>query len=360
MGPMTAHRLALHDQHAAAGARFGEPCGLELPLDYGDAAAEYAAVRIAAGLIDASDVGVVEVTGRDRAAFLQGMLTNDVKALAPGHGCRAAFLDVHGKVRTLLLVWVLDDRLLLVTPHGTAAKTVQDLDQYLFSEKVALRDATGESTLLLVAGPHAVALLGGMTGTAVPEAPWAHVGATVQGNDVRLVRGTGETGEPEVWVVGAADAGPALWSVLQRAGVRPVGLRARDSLRVETGTPRVGHDVDQTVLLPEIDLRDYVSETKGCYLGQEVVVRIRDRGHVNRHLRGLSIEGRTVPSPGAAIVAAGQDVGRVTSAAWSFGLGRPLALGFIRRQYADAGTPVTVRTPTGELAAEVSGLPFPR
>lgn len=357
---MTAHRLPLHDQHAAAGARFAEPCGLELPLDYGDAAGEYAAVRTAAGLMDASDVGVVEATGRDRAAFLQGMLSNDVKALMPGHGCRAAFLDVHGKIRTLLLVWVLEDRILLVTPHGMAAKTVQDLDQFLFSEKVALRDATGESTLLLLAGPDAPALAGRVTGTAVPEAPWAHATATAQGSDVRLVRGTGETGEPEVWIVAAADAGAALWPALQRAGARPVGLTARESLRIETGIPRVGHDVDQSVLLPEIDLHDLVSYTKGCYLGQEVIVRIRDRGHVNRHLRGLQIEGRAVPSPGAAIVAAGQEVGRVTSATWSFGCGRPLALGLIRRRYAEAGSPVTVHTPTGELAAKVSALPFTR
>ena len=360
MGPMTAQRLPLHDQHAAAGARFADPCGLELPLDYGDPGAEYTAVRAAVGLIDASDAGVVEVIGRDRAGFLHAMLSNDIKALAPGRGCRAAFLDVHGKVRALLVAWVLEDRILLLTPHGLAAKTVQDLDQYLFSEKVTFRDATGDVTLLLLAGPGAPALARRVSGVGVPEAPWAHAAATVQGTAVRLVRGAGETGEPEVWLAGAADDGAALWSAVQQAGARPVGLTARESLRIETGTPRLGHDVDETVLLPEIDVQDYVSYTKGCYLGQEVIVRIRDRGHVNRHLRGLRLEGQTVPSPRDAIVAAGQDVGRVTSATWSLGLGRPLALGFIRRPYAEPGTSVAVRTPAGELAAVVSALPFAR
>src|SRR5262245_63319474 len=94
---------------------------------------EYEAVRNAVGLIDHDDAGVLEVTGRDRASFLHAMLSNDIKALAPGRGCAASFLDVHGKVQVLLLVWALDDRLLVITPPGMAAKTVEALDHYLFS-----------------------------------------------------------------------------------------------------------------------------------------------------------------------------------------------------------------------------------
>jgi aminomethyltransferase len=355
---MTPNRLPLHDRHAAAGARFAAPCELELALDYGDPAAEYAAVRQAVGVIDRSDAGVVEVTGRDRAAFLHAMLSNDIKTLGPGRGCATAFLDVHGKVQTLLVVLILDARILLVCPHGLAAKTINDLEQYLFSEKVAFRDATGELTLLLLAGPAAPALARRLTSIDVPAEPWSHAAARLSGSDVRLIRGAGETGEPEVWV--ASTAGEALWSALLEAGARPVGLTAYESLRLETGTPRFGHDVDQSVLLPELGRPDLVSNTKGCYLGQEVVVRIRDRGHVNRHVRGLVLEGEQTPSPGDAIVAADQEVGKVTSATWSFGLKRPLALGFVRRQYADPGTSVTIRNRAGELRATVTTLPVPR
>src|SRR5215510_14245160 len=105
-----ANRLSLHDLHAALGARFGEADGYLLPLHYGDPAAEHAAVRDHAGLGDRSQRGKVEVTGRDRVAFLQGMLSNDVKALQPGQGCAAAFLDAHGKVVSLLTVHALRDR----------------------------------------------------------------------------------------------------------------------------------------------------------------------------------------------------------------------------------------------------------
>ena len=118
-----ANRLPLHALHAEIGAVFASPCGWELPFSYGDPEAEYRAVRTAAGLCDSSTSEVVEVTGRDRVSFLQGMLSNDVKVLAPGQGCLAAFLDAHGKVQALLTVLVLEDRLLLTLGSGLAAKT---------------------------------------------------------------------------------------------------------------------------------------------------------------------------------------------------------------------------------------------
>src|SRR4029453_7457899 len=110
------------------------------------------------------------------------------------------------------------------------------------------------------------------------------------------------------------------------AGGRPIGHEAYESLRIEAGTLLFGHDVDESVLLPEIPFENLLSHTKGCYPGQEVVVRIRDRGHVNRMLRGLAIDGDQVPGEGAEVLADDTTIGKVTSAAWSFGLSRPIAL----------------------------------
>ena len=352
-------RLALHDLHAAAGAVFVSPCDVELADSYGDAAAEYAAVRHGVGLIDHGNLGVLEVTGRDRASFLHAMLSNDVKALGPGQGCQAAFLDIHGKVQTLLLVWALEDRILVVTPGGGAAATNEMLDRYLFSEKAYFRDATGELSLLLLAGPEAPALAERLTGTRPPDTPWSNTIARLGAIETRLVRGGGETGEAEVWLVTAAAEGPRVWEAAIAAGARPVGLRAHESLRIEAGTPYLGHDVDESVLLPEIPLEPWVSYTKGCYIGQEVVVRIRDRGHVNRHLRGLIFDGETLP-PHGAVLAEGTEVGRVTSVAWSFGLKRPIGLAFLRRQHAEPGTAEAVRADAATIPALVSALPFTR
>lgn len=354
------NRYALHAQHAAAGARFETLCGWELPQSYGDAAEEYRAVRSAVGLIDRGDLGVVEVTGRDRASFLHAMLSNDVSGLRPGQGTSAAFLDSHGKVQVLLTVLVLEERLWLLTPPGMAPGAVEALDQFRFSEKVAFRDMTGELAILVLAGPGAPPLAERLTGGRPPEGPWAHAAATLDGRAVRLVRGAGETGEAEAWLVGAAEDGPRVWEAARTAGARPVGTTARESLRIETGTPAYGHDVDATVLLPEIPLDRLVSYTKGCYVGQEVVVRIRDRGHVNRHLRGLVLDGDLVPPARAPIVAGEAEIGRVTSGTWSLGLKRPVALGFVRREHAEPGTAVSVRAGDRTIPATVSTLPLAR
>ncbi len=331
-----------------------------VPPAYDAAAQEYTAARRGVGLVDRRDWGVILVTGRDRATFLHALLSNDVKALAPGGGCAATLLDVHGKVQVVLLVWVREDGILLVTPPGMAQKVAEALDHYLFSEKVSLRDATEETALFVLAGPEAHATLERLTGVRPADAPWSHVAATLDGSAVRLVSGGGETGGPEVWVVAGAEDGARVWDRLTVAGACPVGLTALESLRIEAGTPRFGHDVDDTVLLPEIPFLNLVSYTKGCYPGQEVVVRIRDRGHVKRHLLGLLLDGEALPPRGAEVVAGDTAVGSVTSAAWSFGLERPIALAFVRRDHAEPGTAVTVKVGDRSILARVSALPFTR
>jgi aminomethyltransferase len=303
---------------------------------------------------------VLEATGRDRATFLNALLSNDVKSLAAGQGCAATLLDVHGKVQVVLLVWVLDDRILLVTPPATAASTLEALDRYLFSEKVDLRDASEDWALFLLTGPEAPSLVERLAG-AVPEArPWAHVGGRVDGVEVRLVRGGGETGEPEVWIAAPAPEGERIGKALAGAGAVALGGAAVESLRIEAGAPRFPSDIGPAVLLPEVPFENLVSYTKGCYPGQEVVVRIRDRGHVNRHLRGLVLEGDVVPPAGSEVVAGDAVIGAVTSAVRSVALDRPIALAMVRRQHAEPGTAVGVRVGNRVVPATVSALPFTR
>jgi len=332
-----------------------------MSLDERRAAAEqYALVRRGVGLIDRGQLGLLEVAGRDRATFLHALLSNEVKALGPGQGCAATLLDVHGKVQVVLFVWVADDRIFLVTPTGMAQKTAEALDHYLFSEKVTIRDASDETALVVLAGPKAPETCERLAGARPPESPWSHVAATLGEIPVRLVSGGRETGEAEVWIVSAAAEASRVRDAVVGAGAGPVGMTAFESLRVEAGTPLFGHDVDESVLLPELPFENLVSYSKGCYPGQEVVVRIRDRGHVNRMLRGLRLEGDDVPPAGAEVVAGDAPIGTVTSATWSFGLERPIALAFVRRQHAEPGSRVSVRFDRRALAASVSALPFSR
>jgi folate-binding protein YgfZ len=322
--------------------------------------ADYRAVRTAAGLLDRSDRGVLEVTGRDRTSFLHAMLSNEVKSVGPGQGCSAAFLDVHGKVQVLIDVWALEDRLLVITPDGMADETLQSLDKFLFAEKVDLRDATGELAMLMLAGPDAPALAARLTGVTPGERPWANAPAKLAGADVRIVRGAGEAAEADVWIVAPTADGARIRRACLDAGVRSVSAEAWEPLRIEGGTPVYGRDVDATTLLPEIPVERWVSYTKGCYIGQEVVVRIRDRGHVNRHLRGLRFAGVEVPPANATLLAGDEEVGRVTSAAFSPGSGCAVALGYVRRQHADAGSQVAALAGDRTLAATVTALPMPR
>jgi folate-binding protein YgfZ len=356
-------RLALHRVHQGLGAVFEERCGWELPAHYGDPGAEHCAIREAAGLIDCSAVGKLEVTGRDRVAFLQGMLTNDLKSLEPGQGCPAAFLDAHGKVQALLSVFVASDRLFLELLPAMAEKTLQLFDKFLISEKAYFSDVTGAFACFSLQGPRGARLLAELTGAPVALEPYHHEERQVDGVGVRIFR-VDETGEEgfHCWV--PAEHGARVWARLLEAGklfgLRPAGHGVLNALRLEAGVPWYGHDVDETVLLPEIPLDHLVSYTKGCYIGQEIVARVKYRGHVNRLLVGLALDGDRVPEFGALVLKDDAEAGRVKSAVHSFSLNRPIALGFVRREWAEPGTVVTVRDSRLTLSARVSALPFYR
>ena len=348
--------LPLIDLHRAEGARFRDSAGGREPADYGDVAAEHRAVMTGAGLIDRSALGKATVTGRDRASFLQGMLSNDVKGLKPGQGCPAAFLDAHGKVISLLAVYVLEDQILLELPAGSTEKFLQSIDKFLISEKAYFEPADEDFAIVSVQGPKAADVLAHVSGVSLELEPYAHAEVTLAGAPVRVInRSDAVTSGFHCWT--APDHAAALWKALREAGARPVGADAAEILRVEAGIARYDRDVDDTVILPETRLETLVSYTKGCYIGQETVARVKYRGHVNRGLAGLVLEGEDVPSAGASVVAGDKDIGRVTSAVRSLSLGKPIALGYIRREHFEPGSVVSVKVGDRLVGARVSALP---
>src|SRR2546422_8802816 len=231
-----ANRLPLHERHVAAGAKFESLPDWDLPVAYGDPAAEYALVRRSVGLLDRGHVGMLELTGRDRAAFLRALVSNEVKALGPGQGCAATLLDVYGKVQVVLYVWVADDRIFVVTPPAMAEKTAEALDHYLFSEKVSIRDVSGETALFVLAGPKAAETGERLTGARPPESGWSQAAGMIADTSVRLRSGRRVTGGRGGRSAAPAAGGPRMWDALVGAGARPVGLAAFDALRIEAGT----------------------------------------------------------------------------------------------------------------------------
>jgi len=308
------------------------------------------------GLIDRSALGKATVTGRDRASFLQGMLSNDVKGLKPGQGCPAAFLDAHGKVVSLLAVYVLEDSILLELPAGSTEKFLQSIDKFLISEKAYFEAADEGFAIVSVQGPKAADVLAQASGVSLELEPYAHAEVTVAGAPVRVINRTDAvTSGFHCWT--APDHAAALWKAL-RAAAMPVGADAAEVLRVEAGIALYGQDVDEAVILPETRLETLVSYSKGCYIGQETVARVKYRGHINRGLAGLVLEGDDVPSAGAPVMADDRDIGRVTSAVRSLSLGKPIALGYIRREHFEPGSLVSVKVGDRLVGARVSALPF--
>ncbi len=318
---------------------------------------EYRAAREGVALFDRSALGKVTVTGRDRLAFLQGMLTADVKGLADGQGAAAAFLDAHGKVMALLAVYATADRVLIELPPQMTAKTLETLDRYLISEKAYFEPADEAFAILSLQGPGARALLEGLAGVALEPPPYGHAEVSIASVPVRVInRAEGPAPGFHCWV--PAEHGSAFRAALLAAGAVEAGPETLEVLRVEAGQPWCPQDVDDSVILPETGLEALVSYTKGCYIGQETVARVKYRGHVNRALRGLIVEGERVPDAGARVTAEGKDVGRITSAVRSIALGRPIALGYVRRQHFAPDSAVTVVDGGGEQPARVVSLPF--
>ena len=331
---------------------------LTLPAHFGDVGGEWRAAREGGAVFCAGFRGVLAATGEDRAVFLQGMLSNDVAALAPGQGTYAALLDQQGKVVSDLRVYVEGERILLDAVRWRCPVLQAALERFIVADDVELAVGEDETPLVGLEGPLARAIAGEALGTNdLPQAPYGHTRIGFQGVSVLAVTASEVDGHGML-LCGPPRSAPALFDACVEAGARPLGMEALNALRVEAGVPWAGIDMDETVLMLETGRDAAISFTKGCYLGQEVVERIAARGHVNRHLVGAVLEGTTLPTIGARLVADGREVGYVTSAARSEALGRVIALAMVHRKHSAPGERVVIDDGGAATDATVSALPF--
>jgi folate-binding protein YgfZ len=344
---------ALTAHTRARGARSADDRGVLLPQRFGDdPAAEYAALRDAAVVLDLGYRTLVRAVGDDRLGFLQGMLTNDVARLAPGAGCPALLLTIQGRVTADVRVAVVPDAVLLDVDVRARDGFVAALEALVIADDVELRAPEAPTALIGVEGPGAAALVPGAGGLA----PWTHRETAVAGVPLRVQRASEVRGPGLVLHVPAERAGE-VWDALVAAGARPCGMEALEGRRVEVAVPRIGLDMDGSTLALEVPVDEAISMTKGCYLGQEVVARGTARGHVNRRLVPLRLDG-PLPPPGAPLVRDGAQVGRLTSVAMAFGAGGPAALGFVRREHWEPGTELGVPHGHAVTLAHVAAAPL--
>ncbi len=356
----------LHDTHLTSGAVMTEAAGWELPAHYGDAAAEHLAVRRSVGLADLSHRGKLRVTGEDRVKWLQGIISNDILPLTPGHGLYSSFLNHKGKMLTYFRVYALPDSLFLEDVGEIGDTTFHVLRKFLlYGTKAKLENCSDTWGHLLVSGPQAIALIKAAFNADVAGLqPLDFVTQEIAGHQALLLR-TDETGETDIEVLIPADGLAAAWERLVEAGA-PMGLtlfgtQAHESLRLEAGLPRVGKDLTEEIVPPEANLEGIAfSLSKGCYPGQEVVARMDTYGSVRRRLVGLAFTGSTVPPHGAKLFSGNREVGWVSSAALSPTLGHPIALGFPLRDFIQPGTALTVEIDGQRHEAIVTALPFHR
>jgi folate-binding protein YgfZ len=320
----------------------------------------YQTARHHAARLDRPERGRIVVSGADRASYLHGLLTNDVASLKAGQGCYAAYLTAQGRMIADLFVYELGDVILLTVPRAETASVLAKLDQFIFSEDVQLGDATDAFVTTAVIGPDAAPIVSGITGldadtvATLPEHGNRRGQFAGQAVIVTRITDAGEAGYDLYVDTSCADA---LREALGSAGVPELDASTAEAIRIEAGVPRFGHDMDQETIPLEAGIESRaISFTKGCYVGQEVIIRVMHRGHgrVAKKLVGLRCEGATVPAAGALVTAEGRDIGHVTSAAHSPALGVPIALAYLHRDFLAPGIAVSI----DNQPAFVSALPF--
>lgn len=348
---------SLQDALRRRGAVWGELFGQPMPARFGELEREWRAARDSAAVLPAGFRCLIAASGEDTAVFLHGMLSNDIKGLVPGSGAYTALLTQSGKLVADLRVYREEKRILLDTLAHRRPAVIEALDRLIVADDVELT-APAENPLLILEGPHCEPTLSRILGPLPDDrAPHRHWRAGFEGMSVSVMQ-VSELRGRGFMLCGPADLGAPLFEAACSAGAVPVGTEVLDILRVESGVPWYGRDMSENDLVMEIGLNEALSFTKGCYLGQEVVERIAARGHVNRRLMGLLVDGELVPPRGARLLADGREVGLVTSAVRSLLLDRVIALGYVHRSHASEGARVEVQIAGGSAGATVVVPPF--
>lgn len=355
-------KTLLYSLYQARRATFTEYQGWQLPDQFVGVEQEYAAVRSAIGITDLSHRTLIKLTGPDRAEFLHRILSQRIKGVAEGHGCHAALLTPQGKMVAVMRVLVGEDMILLETEPAARVSLLEKLALYRLSQRVEIEDVTEQFVKLSLQGPHAIRLIQALLQQDMTIGEELQHRQTALNHIPLRIVNVQETGESGFELIAPVTLGASLWSYLLHVGapygLQPVGFAAFNVLRVEAGTPWYGVDMDDSHFPQEAQV-DYVLDwTKGCYVGQEPMARIRFRGHVNRKLVGLRFNKTSSPEQGNHVVGDGRAIGYITSAVHSLYLDAPIALGYVRREYSQPDTELVVQTHGGAAPAVVSALPF--
>ncbi len=290
----------------------------------------YVALTRGTGVVDLSLRGRIRVTGEDRARLLHAMTTNHVQQMKPGEGIYAFFLNAQGRIQADVYILCFEDHLLLDLEPETRLPIYDHLDRFIIADDATLEDITDDTFCLGIEGPNAPDT-SREAGFPVPNERYSHLdwaGMTIAA--------ISSTGVPAVRIHGPAERKEELIQTLEAAGAIAASPEDAEMVRLEHFQPRFGVDIKESTLPQETQQTQALHFQKGCYLGQEIIERIRSRGHVNRLLMGFRMEGTTAPEAGTRVFAGGKEAGEVTSATLTFD-GNVSGLAYVRVPYTKAG-----------------------
>jgi folate-binding protein YgfZ len=361
----TSAKSPLDSVHRRLGANMTERDGWDVAQSYGDVMLEYAAVREGgAGVIDLSSRGRFLVSGTEAIQFLNGLITNDMKTLDEHRWMPAAFPNVQGRLIASVRVIRLEDEktdrnvcptFLIDTEAATHQSVLKNIERFTLAGDFRVTDVTTQTAFISVQGNKAMEIVRAELGDTAAAIEAKEV---CRANDVTVIRAS-HTAEAGFDLLVDREQATGLWDALQAAGAQPVGYDALEILRIEAGVPCYGVDMDETNVVTETGLDEAVSYTKGCYVGQEIIARIKYRGHVAKRLSGLLFAEGVKADAGAVIKSTdGKEIGRITSSTYSPHLRRAIALGYLKYDYLAAGTSVRISAGDQDVEAQVTELPF--
>jgi folate-binding protein YgfZ len=335
----------LRDEHERLGGQMGVWFGTLLPESYGDIGDEYQRAQTTMGLVDTNFQLVAELSGPDRARYLNAVTSGNIRDLAPGQSAIGLLLNPQGHILAELRTLALDDRLVVMSHQMAAAQTLEALEKYIIMDDVTLLDRTAEFGTLEVVGLEAVAAIEEWTDTPIDQmVEGSHREVRAGELALRAVCAS-HFGLPGMELLAERQQLKRLWRELldriHKRGGGAVGYAALNAARLEAGIPWFGTDFDARVIPHEAGLeQSHISYTKGCYTGQEIVERVRSRGQVNRQRVGLAFSGEALPEAETKLTADSKDAGWVTSAAHSPLAGRVIGMGYLRREFHAIGSQV--------------------
>jgi len=358
----TLKHTALFEVHKELGAKFVSFGGYEMPVQYSGIIGEHRLVRNAVGVFDVSHMGEVEVKGRDSLAFLQSVLTNDVSRLTPGRVQYSAMCYEDGGIVDDLLVYHLGDHYMLVINASNVGKDFAWLQEHVRGD-VVLDDRTEETALLAVQGPRSLETLRSLTKLNLASLEYYHSVHGELGGMEMIISRTGYTGELgyELYFPSEPSLASALWHHIMEAGapygIGPVGLGARDTLRLEMGFCLYGHDIDATTNPLEAGLGWITKLDKGPFVGRDALLAVKRQG-VRRRLAGFTLREKAFPRHGYLLSAADHEIGFVTSGTFSPVLGQGIGMGYVLPGHAKTGTEICVVIRDRQIPATIVPLPF--